>query len=64
VLLFPKAALNAGLVPRDLLDLNIRFDYLSVDDTPAIPLLRSGAAGGAPQVEIKVDEDPSPIIVD
>jgi hypothetical protein len=65
VLLFPKAALERNLIPRNLGDLNIRFDYLSVDDTPAIPLLTTPAASGTtPRPEIRIDDDPSPIVLD
>jgi hypothetical protein len=63
ILLFPNEALSHGLVPRNLEQLNIRFDYLSVDDTPSIPMLHGAPTGQltAPRIEIEVDDDTSPI---
>jgi hypothetical protein len=66
ILLFPRVAIAHGLAPRALEHLNIRFDYLSVDDTPSIPMIHAAPGGrpAAPPVEIKFDEDTSPITLD
>jgi hypothetical protein len=57
VLLFPVAALKAGLVPQNLSDVNLRFDYLSVDDTPPIALRSSGP-------RIQLDDNAAAITVE
>ena len=60
VLLFPVAALRAGLVPQSLYDVNLRFDYLSVDDTP--PLARRASGPAAPRIQL--DDDTAAITVE
>jgi hypothetical protein len=50
VLLFPASALASGLAMSDLRDFFLRFDFLSIDNTPPILLLQQPAPGGAPIV--------------
>jgi hypothetical protein len=64
VLLFPTEALKHGLVPNTLSSFNIRFDYLSIDDTPPVQMIAPGGAKAVRPFEIKMDDDPSPIVVD
>ncbi|HSR99590.1 MAG TPA: hypothetical protein VLM79_21200, partial [Kofleriaceae bacterium] len=45
VLLFPAAALSSGLSLADLRDFFVRFDFLSIDNTPPILLMKHAAAG-------------------
>jgi hypothetical protein len=59
VLLFPVAALNAGLVPQTLSDVNFRFDYLSVDDEPQ---MARSAGPSAPRIQL--DDDAAAITVE
>jgi hypothetical protein len=72
ILLFPPNALAGGLAPHTLYDLNIRFDQISVDDTPQsgglMDLDAAGARDGAepePEpFEVQLDTDTGPIVVD
>lgn len=50
VLLFPQAALSSGLALSDLRDFFLRFDFLSIDNTPPILLMKRALAGGKPIV--------------
>jgi hypothetical protein len=52
LLLIPKIALDHGLVPESLIDFNVRFDYLSGEDS-AQPALR-----------IAPDDSADPLVVD
>jgi len=45
VLLFPATALSSGLVLADLRDFFLRFDFLSIDNTPPILLMKQAPAG-------------------
>jgi hypothetical protein len=50
VLLFPATALSSGLALTELRDFFLRFDFLSIDNTPPILLMKQAAAGGKPIV--------------
>ena len=56
VLLFPFTALGAGLDLTALFDFNLRFDFVSVDDTP--PTLQAPGGQDRPRFEIQTGEDP------
>jgi len=45
VLLFPQAALSSGLTLSELRDFFLRFDFLSIDNTPPILLMKQASAG-------------------
>jgi hypothetical protein len=44
VLLFPASALSSGVVLADLRDFFVRFDFLSIDNTPPIQLMKQASA--------------------
>jgi hypothetical protein len=57
ILLVPVAALRAGLLPQTLSDVNLRFDFLSVDNLPAVEF-RAGKSAGP---KVQLDDDASAI---
>lgn len=57
VLLFPDAELTAGLALASLTDFWLRFDFLSIDNTPPT------VSRPSPQLSVEVDRDPTPIII-
>ena len=59
VLLFPVTALDAGLDPGSLMDFNLRFDFVSVDDTPAVNFRTK-----RPDAAIQLDTSTGPITAD
>lgn len=61
VLLFLEPDLTAGLSLEAMSELLVRFDYLSVDNTPALPAAR---ASGSPAPALVVEPGAAPIIVD
>jgi hypothetical protein len=53
VLLFPASALASGLELGALFDFNLRFDFLSIDDTPETGIGTAPTAGKQPDVLAK-----------
>jgi hypothetical protein len=56
VLLFPNIALESGLDLTGLFDFNLRFDFVSIDDTP--PTFLSGGGRAGPRVQIDASREP------
>jgi hypothetical protein len=54
VLLFPATVLNAGLVLDQLRDFYLRFDFLSIDNTPPIQALKLTPVARVPRTPIVV----------
>ena len=68
VLLFPSIALGSGLDLTGLFDFNLRFDFVSIDDTP--PTLRAARpserrrAAADPGPRLQVEASQAPIVVE